>query len=110
MWPWKKEGAAIETDCEAVLFVKKDGLFIKYSKLKNEEQVLNAFAPDESGEAIFFCKENNYAVKISMENFKDAMQISMVYINTLMIQEILAEKQWLDKMETEDFRALGNGQ
>jgi hypothetical protein len=34
------------------------------------------------------------------------IQISMVYINTLMIQEILAEKQWLDKMETEDFRAL----
>jgi TnpA family transposase len=34
------------------------------------------------------------------------MQISMVYINTLMIQEVLAEKEWFDKMEVEDFRAL----
>ena len=30
----------------------------------------------------------------------------MVYINTLMIQEILSEKDWLDKMQVEDLRAL----
>jgi len=29
-----------------------------------------------------------------------------LYINTLMIQEILSEKDWLDKMQVEDLSAL----
>jgi hypothetical protein len=29
-----------------------------------------------------------------------------VYVNTLMIQEVLAESAWMDCMTAEDFRAL----
>lgn len=34
------------------------------------------------------------------------LQISLVYINTLLVQKVLAEEQWLSKMQTEDFRGL----
>jgi len=34
------------------------------------------------------------------------LQICMVYINTLLVQKILSEKEWLDKMQPEDFRGL----
>lgn len=34
------------------------------------------------------------------------LQMSMVYINTLMIQQILAEPEWQDRLELEDLRAL----
>jgi TnpA family transposase len=34
------------------------------------------------------------------------LQVSLVYINTLMIQEVLSEKYWFDLMDKNDFRAL----
>jgi Tn3 transposase DDE domain-containing protein len=34
------------------------------------------------------------------------LQICMVYINTLLVQKILAEKAWLEKMQPEDLRGL----
>lgn len=34
------------------------------------------------------------------------LQISLVYINTLMIQRVLAESAWMKQMTKEDFRAL----
>jgi TnpA family transposase len=34
------------------------------------------------------------------------LQICMVYINTLLVQKILEEKAWLEKMQPEDFRGL----
>ncbi|UJB73025.1 Tn3 family transposase (plasmid) [Acaryochloris sp. 'Moss Beach'] len=34
------------------------------------------------------------------------LQISLVYINTLMIQNVLSEPQWMKKMQGEDLRAL----
>ncbi len=34
------------------------------------------------------------------------LQICMVYINTLLVQKVLSEKEWLDKMQPEDFRGL----
>lgn len=34
------------------------------------------------------------------------VQICLVYVNTLMIQQVLAEPQWLGRMTPEDFRAL----
>lgn len=34
------------------------------------------------------------------------LQLSMVYINTLMLQQILVESNWLNKMEVEDKRAI----
>lgn len=34
------------------------------------------------------------------------LQISLVYINTLMIQQVLSEPEWMARMQSEDFRAL----
>jgi hypothetical protein len=34
------------------------------------------------------------------------IQNSLVYINTLMFQDILSRKKWLDVMTPEDFRAI----
>lgn len=34
------------------------------------------------------------------------LQICLVYINTLMIQEVLADRQWFSRMRADDFRAL----
>ena len=34
------------------------------------------------------------------------VQISLVYINTLMIQQVLAEQAWLDRMTPDDWRAF----
>lgn len=34
------------------------------------------------------------------------LQSSLVYINTLMIQQVLADPGWLQKMAPEDFRGL----
>ncbi|MDF2885100.1 MAG: transposase [Clostridiaceae bacterium] len=34
------------------------------------------------------------------------LQNCMVYVNTLMIQQVLSEKKWYDMMTSEDFRAL----
>ena len=34
------------------------------------------------------------------------LQISLVYINTLMIQSVLAEPAWMEQMVKEDLRAL----
>jgi hypothetical protein len=36
----------------------------------------------------------------------DLLQICMVYIYTLLVQKVLSEKEWLDKMQPEDFRGL----
>jgi TnpA family transposase len=34
------------------------------------------------------------------------LQICMVYINTLLVQKVLAENEWLSRMQPEDFRGL----
>ena len=34
------------------------------------------------------------------------LQLCLVYVNTLMIQRVLSEPTWLQKMEATDFRAL----
>ena len=34
------------------------------------------------------------------------LQACLVYINTLMLQQVLTDPQWLDKMTAEDYRAL----
>ena len=34
------------------------------------------------------------------------LQVGMVYINTLMIQNVLKESEWVQRMKTEDWRAL----
>jgi len=37
---------------------------------------------------------------------RGVLQISLVYINTLMIQQVLADQAWLDRMTPDDWRAL----
>ncbi len=34
------------------------------------------------------------------------LQICMVYINTFLVQKVLSEKEWLSRMQWEDFRGL----
>ena len=34
------------------------------------------------------------------------LQTCLVYVNTLMIQNVLGEPSWMEKMSAEDFRAL----
>jgi TnpA family transposase len=34
------------------------------------------------------------------------LQLSLVYINTLMMQQILSEPQWRERLQAEDLRAL----
>jgi len=34
------------------------------------------------------------------------LQICLAYINTLLVQKVLTEKEWLEKMQPEDFRGL----
>jgi TnpA family transposase len=34
------------------------------------------------------------------------LQICMVYINTLLVQKMLSEKEWFNKMQPENFRWL----
>jgi hypothetical protein len=34
------------------------------------------------------------------------LQICMVYVNTLLVQKELSEKEWLDNMQSEYFRGL----
>lgn len=34
------------------------------------------------------------------------LQISMIYINTLLVQRVLTEKEWFNKLQPEDFRGL----
>jgi TnpA family transposase len=38
----------------------------------------------------------------------DLLQSCLVYINTLMLQDILAEPEWIGRMTVEDFRALSS--
>jgi TnpA family transposase len=60
---------------------------------------------------IFYGKSGEFATN-RMEDQEVAMlslhllQISMAYINTLMIQQVLSEPKWLGMMKKEDFRAL----
>jgi hypothetical protein len=41
-----------------------------------------------------------------MQNGQSRVQACLVYINTLMVQQVFAEPHWLDKMTEDDFRAL----
>ena len=34
------------------------------------------------------------------------LQIALVYVNTLMLQNVLGEEEWMGRMADEDFRAL----
>ena len=34
------------------------------------------------------------------------LQISLVYVNTLMVQELLADDEWMKRLTKEDYRGL----
>jgi hypothetical protein len=44
-------------------------------------------------------------LELSMLSF-DLLQISLVYVNTLMIQQVLGEDRWANAMSPDDLRAL----
>ena len=52
-----------------------------------------------------FRSNNPLEVKLSMLSLH-LLQLSVVYINTLMLQQVLVESKWLDKMSLEDKRAI----
>lgn len=52
-----------------------------------------------------FRSNNPLELKLSMLCLH-LLQLSMVYINTLMLQQVLAESNWLEKMELADKRAI----
>ena len=43
---------------------------------------------------------------ITHDEFDLLKQTCMVYVNTLMIQNVLSDSGWMNRMEIEDFRAL----
>ncbi|WP_342268346.1 Tn3 family transposase [Candidatus Tisiphia endosymbiont of Empis tessellata] len=43
-----------------------------------------------------------------MHSALNLLQLSMVYINTLMLQQILVESSWLERMSNEDKRAISS--
>ena len=48
------------------------------------------------------CIEDQYILMLSLH----LLQISLVYVNTLMIQQVLEEEQWRDRLTAIDLRAL----
>jgi TnpA family transposase len=60
---------------------------------------------------IFFGKHSEFASN-KLEDHElsvlclHLLQVCMVYINTLMLQEVLAEKAWTERMTPEDYRGL----
>lgn len=56
----------------------------------------------KSGEIAVNDREDQEVAILSLH----LLQISLVYINTLLVQKVLAEEKWLSKMQTEDFRGL----
>jgi hypothetical protein len=34
------------------------------------------------------------------------LQLSLVYVNTLMIQQVLAEQEWRNRLNTDDLRGI----
>lgn len=60
---------------------------------------------------IFYGKSSEFATnQIALQEISmlclHLLQISLVYINTLMIQQVLAEPEWQQQMQPEDLRAL----
>jgi TnpA family transposase len=66
---------------------------------------------NSANDFIFFGKRDEIAIN-RLEDQELAMlslhllQIALVYINTLMIQQVLADRAWLDRMAAEALRAL----
>lgn len=57
------------------------------------------------GKTVVFRSNNPLELKLSTLCLH-LLQLSMVYINTLMLQQILVESSWLERMSNEDKRAI----
>ena len=72
---------------------------------------LYAETPNSTNGFIFFGKGDEVATnrledqEISVLSLH-LLQICLVYVNTLLIQSVLGDKAWMNRMATEDFRAL----
>ena len=52
-----------------------------------------------------FANNNREAQEIAILSLH-LLQVCMVYVNTLLVQKVLSEKEWFDRMQPEDFRGL----
>jgi TnpA family transposase len=75
-------------------------------------QGLNVIENWNSANNFIFCARGR---EFSTNNIEDQeisalalhlIQNCMVYVNTLLIQDILSEEEWFNSMEKEDFRAI----
>jgi TnpA family transposase len=75
-------------------------------------QLLNVVEQWNSANSFIFYGKNSEIATNRLEDQEIAvlslhlLQICLVYINTLMMQQILSERQWLKLMQKDDFRAL----
>lgn len=66
---------------------------------------------NSANDFIFYGKNGDFASnQTAMQELSmlclHLLQISLVYINTLMIQKVLSEPMWMNRMQEEDLRAL----
>lgn len=73
---------------------------------------LNVIESWNSANTFIFCGKNGEIAANQLEEQEVSVlalhlvQIALVYVNTLMIQELLGEAPWEHRLETEDLRAL----
>ncbi|MDP8962643.1 MAG: Tn3 family transposase, partial [Cyanobacteriota bacterium] len=87
--------------------------YLQKEELRQEiHEGLNVVEQWNSANSFIFYGKNSEIATNRLEDQEIAvlslhlLQICLVYINTLMMQQILSEKQWLKLMQKDDFRAL----
>ena len=82
------------------------------TKLEEINEGLNVIENWNSANSFIFYGKNSEINTNSLEDQEISvlslhlLQNCLVYINTLMIQEILSKEEWSDRMQSEDYRAL----
>jgi TnpA family transposase len=87
--------------------------YLQKEELRQEiHEGLNVVEQWNSANSFIFYRKNSEIATNRLEDQEIAvlslhlLQICLVYINTLMMQQILSERQWLKLMKKDDFRAL----
>jgi TnpA family transposase len=87
--------------------------YLQKEELRQEiHEGLNVVEQWNSANSFIFYGKNSEIATNRLEDQEIAvlslhlLQICLVYINTLMMQQILSERQWLKLMQKDDFRAL----
>ena len=87
--------------------------YLQFIELRREiHEGLNVVENWNSANTFIFFGNSNEMVSNRQKDMELSMlalhllQICMVYINTLMIQQVLAERSWANRLTKEDLRAL----